>query len=207
MNRFDINRKSKENKSSKKGYQTHMRKDLKKISSVLITLLLILSLFAGCGTATPSGDTNGSSGDINLNSNSRSGTNSNLSQNPESNLPKGTYVQIKMDDAIRMMESEDDYVILDVRTEAEFSEGHIPGAICIPNEDIQAINIQVDESDKSLIEDSLSVRGLSDKNQIILVYCRSGNRSKQAAQKLADMGYTQVYEFGGIRDWPGEIVK
>ena len=175
-----------------------MRKNLKKLSSILITLLLVLSLFAGCGTATPSGD---------MNSNSGSGVNSNLSQTPESNLLKGTYVQIKMDDAIRMMESEEDYVILDVRTEAEFGEGHIPGAICIPNEDIQAINMQVDESDKSSTEDNLLARGLSDKNQMILVYCRSGNRSKQAAQKLADLGYTQVHEFGGIRDWPGEIVK
>lgn len=101
-----------------------------------------------------------------------------------------TYMQISMDEAMEMMETEEDYIILDVRTMEEYKEGHIPGAICVPNETIGENEIEE----------------LPDKEQIILVYCRSGNRSKQAAAKLAEQGYTQIYEFGGIMDWPGEIV-
>lgn len=101
------------------------------------------------------------------------------------------YRQISMDQAIAMMENQEDYILLDVRTVEEFSEKHIPGAICIPNETIG-------EED---------VPELPDKNQLILVYCRSGNRSKQASQKLAGLGYTNVVEFGGIKDWPGETVS
>jgi rhodanese-related sulfurtransferase len=81
-------------------------------------------------------------------------------------------------------------VIVDVRRRDEFDEGHIPGAICIPNESI------VDTPPKAL----------TDTDQIILIYCRSGRRSKEAAQKLYDMGYTNVFEFGGIIDWTGEVV-
>ena len=89
-----------------------------------------------------------------------------------------------------MMDIEDDHVIVDVRRQDEFDEGHIPGAICIPNESI--IDTQPEE--------------LPDLDQIILVYCRSGRRSKEASQKLFDMGYTNVFEFGGIIDWTGEVV-
>ena len=99
-----------------------------------------------------------------------------------------SYTQISMDEAVSMMETEEDYIILDVRTLEEFKEKHIPGAICVPNETIGTAEIP----------------SLPDKEQMILVYCRSGNRSKQAAQKLADMGYTNIYEFGGINDWTGE---
>lgn len=101
------------------------------------------------------------------------------------------YLSISQDEAIRLMETEENYVILDVRREDEFAEGHIPGAICIPNEVIA--------------EEAEGI--LKDKNQLILVYCRSGNRSKQASRKLADMGYSQIREFGGIIDWKGEIEK
>ena len=116
-------------------------------------------------------------------------------------------------------ETEEDYVILDVRTEAEFAAGHIPGAICVPNEIIQSIKVEKSDevsSETSNLETSSNAAASSSetlipelpyKNQMILVYCRSGNRSKQASQKLVDMGYTQVYEFGGIIDWPGQIVK
>lgn len=93
--------------------------------------------------------------------------------------------------AMELMESESDYVILDVRTHEEFAAGHIPGAICIPNETIG----------------SDPIPELADKEQMILVYCRSGNRSKQAAKKLAKMGYTNIVEFGGIIDWTGETVS
>lgn len=99
------------------------------------------------------------------------------------------YRQIGMREAVEMMASAQDYVILDVRTAQEFAQGHIPGATLLPNEEIG------DEAPAQLPE----------KDQLILVYCRSGNRSKQASAKLAKLGYTNVVEFGGIRDWPGEI--
>lgn len=104
---------------------------------------------------------------------------------------ESTYRQITMDEAIVMMEEESNYIILDVRTPQEFYERHIPGAINIPNETI----------DKNEITD------LPDKEQLILVYCRSGNRSKQASEKLVKLGYTNIVEFGGINDWPGETVR
>ena len=100
------------------------------------------------------------------------------------------YRQISMDEAISIMEEETGYIILDVRTPEEFAAEHIPGAINIPNE-----TIGTEEISK-----------LPDKEQLILVYCRSGNRSKQASEKLAALGYTNIMEFGGINDWPGETV-
>ena len=102
----------------------------------------------------------------------------------------GEYKQITMDEAVTMMDEETDYIILDVRRPDEFAEKHIPNAINVPNETI---------GEEAIPE-------LPDKYQLILVYCRSGNRSKQASKKLAEMGYTNVYEFGGINDWPGETV-
>ncbi len=100
------------------------------------------------------------------------------------------YAQISQDEAKLMMKDDDGHVIVDVRRADEYAKGHIPGAILIPNEEIGI------EQPKEL----------PDKNQIILVYCRTGRRSKEAAQKLADMGYVNVYEFGGIEDWTGDIV-
>lgn len=99
----------------------------------------------------------------------------------------GGYRQITQEEAAKMMESGDDYILLDVRTTEEFAQGHIPGAICIPNETIGTEEIPQ----------------LPDKDATILVYCRSGNRSKQASQKLAELGYTNVLEFGGINTWTG----
>ena len=99
-----------------------------------------------------------------------------------------SYRQITMDEAVAMMKEENNYIILDVRTVSEFDEMHIPGAINIPNETIGAEVIPE----------------LPDKDQLILVYCRSGNRSKQASEKLVKLGYTNVVEVGGIIDWPGE---
>ncbi len=90
-----------------------------------------------------------------------------------------------------MMETESDYIILDVRRPDEFAAGHIPNAVNIPNESI---------GDAEIAE-------LPDKDQLILVYCRSGNRSKQASEKLVKLGYTNIVEFGGINDWQGEIEK
>ena len=101
------------------------------------------------------------------------------------------YRQISMDEAVKMMKDEKNYIILDVRRADEFAEGHIPGAINVPNEEIGTTEIAE----------------LPDKSQLILVYCRSGRRSKEASEKLVKLGYTNIVEFGGILDWKGEIVK
>ena len=104
---------------------------------------------------------------------------------------KAMYTQITQEEAKNIMDSGEEHIILDVREQDEFDEGHIPNAICIPNESIT----------------SIQPTELPDKNQLILVYCRSGNRSKQASEKLAKMGYTNIKEFGGIITWDGEIVE
>ena len=104
---------------------------------------------------------------------------------------ESTYRQVNAEEAAAMMEEERGYIILDVRTAEEYSEKHIPGAINIPNETIGAEDIPE----------------LPDKEQLILVYCRSGNRSKQASEKLVKLGYTNVVEFGGIHDWTGDTVS
>ena len=101
------------------------------------------------------------------------------------------YRQISMDEAVKMMRDEKDYIILDVRRPDEFAEGHIPGAINVPNEEIGTTEIAE----------------LPDKSQLILVYCRSGRRSKEASEKLVKLGYTNIVEFGGIQDYEGEIEK
>ena len=129
----------------------------------IIPALLALMLLAGCGT--PSNET------------------------PSNET--AAYRQISMEDAVTMMAEEENYIILDVRTETEYAERHIPNAINIPNESIG----------------SEELPDLPDKDQLILVYCRSGNRSRQAAEKLAALGYTNIVEFGGINDWPGETVS
>jgi len=97
--------------------------------------------------------------------------------------------QISQEEAKTMMLRDDGHVIVDVRRQDEYDSGHIPGAILIPNESIGTEPPEL----------------LPDRDQIVLVYCRSGRRSKEAAQKLANMGYTNIYEFGGIIDWTGEI--
>ena len=104
---------------------------------------------------------------------------------------ESTYRQVNAEEAATMMEEESSYIILDVRTAEEYSEKHIPGAINIPNETIGTEDIPE----------------LPDKEQLILVYCRSGNRSKQASEKLVKLGYTNIVEFGGINDWMGETVS
>ena len=99
------------------------------------------------------------------------------------------YTSITMEDAKQIFQEKGDYLIVDVRRADEFAEGHIPGAINIANEDIL----------------SAEPAELPDKDQVIYVYCRSGNRSKQASAKLAAMGYTNIVECGGILDWTGEV--
>ena len=102
-----------------------------------------------------------------------------------------TYRQISMTEAVTMMAEESGYIILDVRRADEFAAGHIPGAINVANEDIGTEEIAQ----------------LPDKDQLILVYCRSGRRSKEASEKLVALGYTNIVEFGGILDWTGETVR
>ena len=107
------------------------------------------------------------------------------------NDTQNTYRQITMNEAVTMMEEESGYIILDVRRPDEFSEGHIPNAINVPNESIGTYEIPE----------------LPNKDQLILVYCRSGRRSKEASEKLVKLGYTNIVEFGGILDWKGDIVN
>ena len=102
-----------------------------------------------------------------------------------------TYEQISAEEAKSLMDSEKDYIIIDARTEEEFAEGHIGGAILIPEYEIG------ERAEKEL----------PDKDALILVYCRSGRRSKIAADEFVKLGYTNVKEFGGIIDWPYETVK
>ena len=99
------------------------------------------------------------------------------------------YVNITAEEAKQIMDSEEGYIILDVRTQEEYDEGHIPGAIVISHEEI------AEKADEVL----------TDKDQLILVYCRSGRRSKIAAEALVELGYTNIKEFGGIIDWPYEV--
>ena len=127
----------------------------------------------------------GSNGSGNGNGNGN-GNGSNAT-NDSSN--SSSYQQVDAETAKEIMDTEDDYVILDARTQAEYDEGHIPGAILIPHDTVA-----------TAAEDALP-----DKDQLILVYCRSGNRSKQASQTLVDLGYTNVVEFGGINSWPYEV--
>jgi len=99
------------------------------------------------------------------------------------------YQQVSTAEAVEMMAETTDYIILDVRTPAEYESGHIPGAINVANETIG----------------SKDIAELPDKDQVIFVYCRSGNRSKEASAKLTKLGYTNIVEFGGINNWEGEI--
>ena len=103
----------------------------------------------------------------------------------------GTYYQITQEEAKRIMDEESDYIIVDAREQSEYDEGHIKGAIVIPYTEIEQKAEEL----------------LPNKTQLILVYCRSGRRSKIAAQSLANMGYKNVKEFGGIIDWQYEIEK
>ncbi len=102
-----------------------------------------------------------------------------------------TYEQITAKDAKTIMDTEQDYIIIDARTQEEFAEGHIEDAILIPEYEIK------DRAEKEL----------PDKDALIFVYCRSGRRSKIASEELVKLGYTNVKEFGGIIDWPYETVK
>ena len=142
----------------------HLRRRINQALSVLLGACMMFSLF-GCGKIFQKLDGDGM-------------------------VYKPAYVSISQDEAKLMMQDDDGHVIVDVRRTDEYAQGHIPGAILIPNESIT----------------DTPPEELPDKYQVILVYCRTGRRSKEASQKLADMGYVNVYEFGGIEDWTGDIV-
>ena len=110
----------------------------------------------------------------------------------EQETEKNMYIQITASEAKKMMDEQEEIFILDVREQSEYNEGHVPEAVLLP------VGTISEETAAAVIEN---------KDTVVLVYCRSGNRSKTAAQALADLGYTQVYEFGGIRDWPYEVEK
>lgn len=105
------------------------------------------------------------------------------------NDQEAVYMNITAEEAKEIMDSQEGYIILDVRTQEEYDESHIPGAILIPNTEIEA----------------RAEKELTDKDQLILIYCRSGRRSKLAAEALMELGYTNIKEFGGIIDWPYEV--
>ena len=111
--------------------------------------------------------------------------------NMEDNTIEPIYRKISAEEAREIMESSDDYILLDVRTEEEYREKRIDGAILIPDYEM---------TDRAVSE-------LPDKNAVILIYCRSGQRSANAAKKLVQIGYTNIYDFGGIIDWPYETTS
>lgn len=157
-----------------------MCKATKTLIAVLVAILVVSSIaLAGCAAGS------GSSSAGSSNAGSAAGADASAGA-----ANKASFQQISQAEAIEMMDAETGYIILDVRTAEEFAEGHIPNAINIPVETIGAE----------------PPAELADKDQLIMVYCRSGNRSVTASEKLVDLGYTNIVEFGGINTWPGEVV-
>lgn len=147
----------------------------KNLKGLIFLLIISLTLFSSCSG----------------NANTEETQNTTIDTTETSINNSLTYEQISGEEAKRLMDTETDFIIVDARTEEEFNEGHIEGAILIPEYEIS------ERAEKEL----------PNKEQLILVYCRSGRRSKIASQALADLGYTNVKEFGGIIDWQYEIVK
>lgn len=151
---------------------------MKKWISIIAAAVLLAVQLVACGDNTDN---------ITEKETGAAGTEVNDTMNNEQT---NTYRQISVDEAVVMMAQESGYIILDVRRPDEFAAGHIPNAINVANETIGTAEIPE----------------LPDKEQLIMVYCRSGRRSKEAAEKLVALGYTNIVEFGGILDWKGEIV-
>ena len=149
--------------------------NFKELKGLIILLIISLTLFSSCSG----------------NMNTEASEEKNVAITEASENDSLGYEQISGEEAKKLMDSEKDYIIIDARTDEEFQEGHIEGAILIPEYEIG------ERAEKEL----------PTKEQLILVYCRSGRRSKIASQALADLGYTKVKEFGGIIDWQYEIVK
>jgi len=159
---------------------------MKKIVIGIIILVASLLLYA-CGQGNHNSDANNNGVNSNNIANDTAGQYNDIS----SGTATITYTRISASEARNMMAELDDFILLDVRTAQEFSQGHIEGAILI-SEDV----LQVRAGDELL-----------DKDAIIFVYCRSGRRSASAARTLVDLGYTNVYDFGGIESWPYEVVR
>ena len=159
------------------------------IAASFASIVSLAGLTGYLGAAAGSNGSGNGSGNGNGNGNGNSNSNSNESNATNNSSNFSSYQQVDAETAKELMDTEDDNVILDVRTQAEYDESHIPGAILIPHDTVA-----------TAAEDALP-----DKGQLILVYCRSGNRSKQASQALVDLGYTNVVEFGGINSWPYEV--
>ena len=142
-----------------------------------ITSILLCILLSGCGDATSIGIIGGADGPTSIIVAGKG--------------EKAMYEQITAEEAKKIMDSGEEHIILDTREQDEFDEGHIPGAILIPYTEIE----------------NKAEEMLHDKDKLILVYCRSGRRSKIAAESLSKLGYTNIKEFGGIIDWTYEIEK
>ena len=145
--------------------------------ALCIISVLLCILLSGCGDATSLGFIGGAAGPTSII----------VAEKGE----KAMYEQITAEEAKKIMDSGEEHIILDTREQDEFDEGHIPGAILIPYTEIE----------------NKAEEMLPDKDKLILVYCRSGRRSKIAAEALSKLGYTNVKEFGGIIDWPYEVEK
>ena len=155
----------------------------------IVSLAGLTGCFGAAADSNGNGNGNGNGKKRRKEGNGNGNGNGNGSNATNDSSNSSSYQQVDAETAKELMDTEDDYVILDVRTQAEYDESHIPGAILIPHDTVA-----------TAAEDALP-----DKSQLILVYCRSGNRSKQASQALVDLGYTNVVEFGGINSWPYEV--
>ena len=153
---------------------------------VCLTGIMLMIMTAGCGEKAEV-NTPAAPGSVTAKENSQTAFSTAAT---EERNGEASWKHITQDEAKRIMAEETGFIILDVRSRQEYDEGHIPGAVCIPNETI---------GEKEIPE-------LPDKDQTILIYCRSGRRSKEASKKLAALGYTGILEFGGILDWTGEVV-
>ncbi len=161
---------------------------MKKYFITLVVAVMLVASGCSCSIATDNAENSSNATDNATNTSNTTNVNR---ENSSMTTQNTTYKQISQEEAKEMMKRNDNHIIVDVRRQDEYDGGHIAGAILIPNENIGTTRPEQ----------------LKDLNQTILVYCRTGKRSKQVAQKLADMGYTNVYEFGGINTWDGEIVQ
>jgi len=168
-----------------------IRKKLMKNLHILIIMNIIMIMIAGCSYNNETVQINGEENSVSIIGGKDGPTSIFIAGKIGDDEKVEEYTSITMDEAKQIFENKGNYIILDVRRPDEFSEGHIPEAINVANEDI---------TDSTPAE-------LPDKDQVIYVYCRSGRRSTEAASKLSKMGYTNIVEFGGIIDWPGEIEK
>lgn len=157
---------------------------------VALSLSLLLSA-CGIANSTASSASQTAMPKEAMSSNTTARSEQNPSQHAENMTKTGVYQEMNQEQAMQILAENTDLILLDVRTAEEYAGGHIPNALNLPNEDIQSIEPDI----------------LPDKEQLILVYCRSGNRSGQAVRKLVDMGYTNVYNIGGINTWTGDIVQ